>query len=82
MTFAEVKEEVLRLSNEERREILKLLLRVRADFDENWMNEMERRHREVAAGRGISRDEALKRWEISAEDLEAARAEWKNLSGS
>jgi len=46
------------------------------------MAELERRHQEIVAGKGVSREEALKRWQLAPEDLEAAREEWKNLRGS
>jgi hypothetical protein len=37
MSFAQIKEEVMRLPNEERRAILALLLKARAEFDTDWM---------------------------------------------
>ncbi len=72
MGLAEVKEQVDKLSNEDRRQLLRDMLKTRADFDLDWMAQLERRHQEIKNGGGISREAAMARWNVAEEDL----AEW------
>jgi hypothetical protein len=61
MSLSELKEEIHRLSPDERRELTNHLLDLEEDHDEEWLAEMLRRARLAAAGQGL----------VSQEEVEA-----------
>jgi hypothetical protein len=61
MSFADLKEKVLNLSYAERRELLKLLLKTRAEYDQEWTLELARRHREMLRGKKVGEAALLRR---------------------
>ena len=73
MSFAQVKEEVLRMTDAQREKLMNLLLRSRSQRSNKWLAEIERRKKEMKAGKKISRDEAMRLLGITENDLAAAR---------
>jgi hypothetical protein len=73
MSFAELKKEVLRMNDSQREKLMRLLLGVRSQNSDKWFAEMERRKREMKAGKKISREEAMRMLGITEKDLAAAR---------
>ena len=73
MSFAEVKEEVLRMTDAQREQLLKLLFRLHCQHSDKWLARAERRKRAMMAGKKISREEAMKLLSITEKDLAAAR---------
>ena len=73
MSFAQVKEEVLRMTDAQREKLMNLLLRSRSRRSNKWRAEIERRKKEMKTGKKISRDEAMRLLGITENDLAAAR---------
>jgi hypothetical protein len=57
MSFAELKEKVYALSDEERRELEHVLLHIRLQNDPEYLAEMDRRMRAMDAGNKVSQEE-------------------------
>jgi hypothetical protein len=61
MSFAELKEKVYTLSEEERLELQHLLLQIRLQNDPGYLAEMDRRMREMDAGKKVTQEEVERR---------------------
>ena len=61
------------MSDSQRDKLMRLLLGVRSQNGDKWLAEMERRKRDMKAGKKISREEAMRMLGITEKDLAAAR---------
>lgn len=73
MSFAEVKKTIRTMPRSKRRELLTLLTSLEKTEDPSWFAELERRKKEMKAGKKISREEAMRMLGISESDLASAR---------
>lgn len=73
MSFAEVKKTIRTMPRSKRRELLTLLTSLEKTEDPSWLAELERRKKEMKAGKKISREEAMRMLGISESDLASAR---------
>ena len=69
MSVSEIKSQLRKLTPEEREEVAALLTEIARKEQAAWRKEMLRRHREIKAGKGLTREEAMKRFGIREEDL-------------
>ncbi len=63
MSMTEIKEEVSRMTQEERQELAAFLAIESRIHDEEWLDEMDRRFAEMKAGKAVSQEEAFARHE-------------------
>ena len=73
MSFADVKKTIRTMPRSKRRELLTLLTSLEKTEDPSWFAELERRKKEMKAGKKISREEAMRMLGISESDLASAR---------
>ncbi len=73
MSFADVKKTIRTMPRSKRRELLTLLTSLEKTEDPSWLAELERRKKEMKAGKKISREEAMRMLGISESDLASAR---------
>ena len=73
MSFAEVKKTIRTMPRSKRRELLSFLTSLEQTDDPVWLAEIERRKKEMKAGKKISREEAMRMLGITDGDLAAAR---------
>ena len=73
MSFAEVKKTIRTMPQSKRRELLTFLATLDQTDDPSWLAEIERRKKEMKAGKKISREEAMRLLGITENDLAAAR---------
>jgi hypothetical protein len=60
MSLAELKEQVVELTEEERLDLEAWLVRLRLSNDREWLAEINRRMRDMDAGKKVSQDEVLR----------------------
>ena len=73
MSFAEVKKTIRTMPRSKRRELLTFLTTLDQTRDPAWLTEIERRKKEMKAGKKISREEAMRLLGITENALAAAR---------
>ena len=73
MSFAELKETIRTMPRPKRRELLTFLASLDQPDNSSWLAEIERRKKEMKAGKKISREEAMRLLGITENDLAAAR---------
>ena len=73
MSFAEVKKTIRTMPRSKRRELLTFLTTLDQTGDPAWLTEIERRKKEMKAGKKISREEAMRLLGITENALAAAR---------
>ena len=69
MSFAELKKEVLRMSDTQRKKLMHLLLGVRSQHGDKWLAEMERRRRKAKRGESLTRAQVMKKHGISETEI-------------
>jgi hypothetical protein len=60
MSFAEVKQEIIKMTPQERDELAAYLFHVRRRDDPEWRAELAKRNQEMDAGRKASEEEVLR----------------------
>lgn len=73
MSFAEVKRTIQTMPRSKRRELLTLITSLEQAEDPSWLAELERRKKEMKAGKKINREEAMHMLGITDADLAASR---------
>ena len=61
MSFAQAEAEIPKFSATQQERLLAMLARLAAEREENWDEELRRRHTEMMRGKKISEDELLQR---------------------
>jgi hypothetical protein len=82
MSFAEVKEQVLRMSESQQQKLMNLLLGVRSQRGDEWLAEMDRRQRKVKRSESLTRAQVLEKYGISEAEIRAEANWWKRGNGS
>ncbi len=82
MSFAEVKAEVLRMTDAQKQKLMNLLLGSRSHQGDKWLAEMERRRGKPARGGNLTRAEVMMKHGISEADIQREAHWWKSGRGS
>jgi hypothetical protein len=82
MSFAELKKEVLRMSDSQREKLMNILLGIRSQHGDKWLAEMERRRRKAKRGESLSRVQVMKKHGIDEKEISTEANWWKRGNGS
>ncbi len=69
MSFAEVKEEVLRMTDAQKQKLMRLLLESRAQRNDRWLADMERRMRKAKRSESLTRTQVIAKDGISEAEI-------------
>ena len=75
MSFAEVKEEVLRMTDAQKQKLMRLQLGIRSQRSNKWLAEMERRRRKAKRSESLTRTQVMERHGISETEIRG-EAQW------
>ena len=82
MSFAELKKEVLRMSDSQRKKLMHLLLGIRSQHSDKWFAEMERRRRKAKRSESLTRAQVMEKHGISETEISTEANWWKRGNGS
>ena len=82
MSFAEVKEEVLRMTDAQKQKLMRLLLGSRSQRSDRWLAEMERRMRKAKRSESLTRTQVIEKHGLSEAEIRREAHWWKSGNGS
>ena len=82
MSFAQVKEEVQRMTDAQKQKLMRLLLGSRSQRSDRWLSEMERRIRKSKRSESLTRPQVIEKHGISEAEIRKEAQWWKRGNGS